>query len=586
LRAGDDKGRIYRIYPADTQLRKVPRLDRLDAKELAKAMDSPNGWQRDTAQRLLVEMQDKRAAASLQELLLKSARPKVRLQALATLDGLHALSPELLLKALEDSHSAVRRHAILLSERVFESSAALRRKVLSLVDDPDIRVRYQLAFSLGEWKEKEVGTALTALSLKEWQDKDMQVAIMSSVMGHAREMLKLVLAKSKADRTPTGLLGKLVESAAAETNERGMVELLEEVAGPREPPPQSLHAGNHEADVNSTAKEEALAGLLDAFEARKLSLGMVVKKAGEKTEALSSGLRLIFEQARRTATNAASAEPDRLLAIGLLGRGLAEREQELEEAGSLLVAQNPENIQNGALVALRKDGHKRAGQIILDHWKTCGPGLRQEMLSALLSRTEWAEMLLGRIGDKTMTAAELGTAAQQKLLKHSSEPVRKRAAELLAVTSSDRQKVIESYKTVSELKGNRERGHALFVQSCSVCHRFKDEGKAVGPDLGTVAGKPVQELVVAILDPNQAVDPAYASYSVVTKDDRDLTGILAAETPNSILLRMTGGTEETVLRNNIQEFRNSGRSLMPEGFETALKAQDMADLITYISGGP
>ena len=106
----------------------------------------------------------------------------------------------------------------------------------------------------------------------------------------------------------------------------------------------------------------------------------------------------------------------------------------------------------------------------------------------------------------------------------------------------------------------------------------------MGPDLGTVATKPVQELVVAILDPNQAVDPAYTSYSLVTKDDRDLTGILAAETPNSILLRMTGGTEETILRSNIQEFRSSGRSLMPEGFETALKPQDMADLISYLLG--
>src|SRR5262249_8677053 len=146
--------------------------------------------------------------------------------------------------------------------------------------------------------------------------------------------------------------------------------------------------------------------------------------------------------------------------------------------------------------------------------------------NALLSRTEWAELLLEQIEQKTITPAELGTVTQQKLLKHSSESVRKRAAGLLTTVSSDRQKVIKGYKGVNDLSGNRERGHALFLQNCATCHRLRDEGNAVGPDLGTVATKPAQELIVAILDPNQAVDPAYTSYSVTTKDDRDLTGML------------------------------------------------------------
>ncbi|MGI9456606.1 MAG: PVC-type heme-binding CxxCH protein, partial [Aeoliella sp.] len=51
FRAGEDRGRIYRIYPKDVQLRKIPRLDQLDTLGLVDALDSPNGWQRDTAQR-------------------------------------------------------------------------------------------------------------------------------------------------------------------------------------------------------------------------------------------------------------------------------------------------------------------------------------------------------------------------------------------------------------------------------------------------------------------------------------------------------------------------------------------------------
>ncbi|MGV3756769.1 MAG: PVC-type heme-binding CxxCH protein, partial [Verrucomicrobiota bacterium] len=47
LRAGEDKGRIYRVYPENAKLRAIPRLDRLSTVELVAAMDSPNGWQRD-----------------------------------------------------------------------------------------------------------------------------------------------------------------------------------------------------------------------------------------------------------------------------------------------------------------------------------------------------------------------------------------------------------------------------------------------------------------------------------------------------------------------------------------------------------
>jgi putative heme-binding domain-containing protein len=122
----------------------------------------------------------------------------------------------------------------------------------------------------------------------------------------------------------------------------------------------------------------------------------------------------------------------------------------------------------------------------------------------------------------------------------------------------------------------------LFLQNCSICHRLKGDGHRIGPDLETVANKPVPELVVAILDPNQAVDPIYTGYNVSTKDDRDLSGILVSETPNSITLRLPGGAEEILLRSNIKAVIGSGRSLMPEGFETGLSPQDLADLISFI----
>src|SRR3989442_9912302 len=102
LRAGADKGRIYRVYPEGAKLRAIPRLDQLNTAGLVAALDSPNGWQRDTAQRLLVHAYDSAAVKPLAALLAKSLNPKVRLQALCTLDGLDALTPAIVATALKD----------------------------------------------------------------------------------------------------------------------------------------------------------------------------------------------------------------------------------------------------------------------------------------------------------------------------------------------------------------------------------------------------------------------------------------------------------------------------------------------------
>jgi putative heme-binding domain-containing protein len=88
--------------------------------------------------------------------------------------------------------------------------------------------------------------------------------------------------------------------------------------------------------------------------------------------------------------------------------------------------------------------------------------------------------------------------------------------------------------------------------------------------------------LVAILDPNQAVEPRYLGYTAVTKAGDEFSGVLAAETPNSITLRAANGIEEVVLRDDLKELVGSGLSLMPEGFEKIFKPQDLADVISYL----
>lgn len=199
LRAGHDKGRIYRIYPASAKLRPIPRLDKMSIVELVAAMDSPNGWPHDTVLRLLVDAQNKAAIAPLEELAANSNRPKARLQALSTLDGLNTLSPEIVLRGLRDAHSGVREQAVRLCEgflRQFEPPPTLTDQLVKMTDDPEIRVRYPLALNLGEWNDSRAGKALGRLALKDGQLPAMQVAVMSSAPKQLQELVKTVFSSA------------------------------------------------------------------------------------------------------------------------------------------------------------------------------------------------------------------------------------------------------------------------------------------------------------------------------------------------------------------------------------------------------
>src|SRR5262249_36908555 len=116
VRAGDDRGRIYRVFPTGKTLRRVPNLAAMTTVELVAALDSPNGWQRDTAQKLLIQKHDDAAVKPLEALARDSQRPLARLHALCTLDGMGRLTPPVVIAALADADEGIRWHAVRLSE--------------------------------------------------------------------------------------------------------------------------------------------------------------------------------------------------------------------------------------------------------------------------------------------------------------------------------------------------------------------------------------------------------------------------------------------------------------------------------------
>jgi putative membrane-bound dehydrogenase-like protein len=583
LRAGADKGRIYRVFPADKPPRKIPRLDSSDTGALVAALDSANGWQRDTAQRLLIDANDKAAIEPLKKLAFASPNPKARLQALWILDALDALTSDVITAALKDSSPPVRANAVRTSESLADGgqtsrvsnassakdSAALLALLLPLANDADPKVRYQLALTLGNWTNRSAGETLARLALRDTGDPHFQTAILSSATNHVGEMLETLLSRSSSSEFSPDLLAGLIGVATAMKQQAALAAALGNLGG-----------ASGAKDVGW--KFSVFAALLDALNRQKISLEQFTSEAkGDLRRALER-LQPLFALARTTAMDSGSPGPDRLAAIRLLGREKKERPADLDRLRTLLAPQNPSLIQRAALAALSRQTDNEAGHVLLASWTSASPAMRNEVLDALLSRAVWTQALLSAIERGEVPAGQIGPAHRQKLLSQSSESIREKAKRLFVAASSSRADILKKYAAVSALSADSTNGFALFKQNCASCHRLRGEGSAVGPDLGSVSDKSTPALLVAILDPNQAVEWRYVNYTAELKDDREVSGIMAEETPNSVTLRSQDGREETLLRSDIKDLRSSGLSLMPEGFENALRPQDMADLIAAL----
>jgi putative heme-binding domain-containing protein len=131
-------------------------------------------------------------------------------------------------------------------------------------------------------------------------------------------------------------------------------------------------------------------------------------------------------------------------------------------------------------------------------------------------------------------------------------------------------------------KGDAANGREVYRKNCITCHRSGDEGHEVGPNLASVRTKSPEEILDQILDPNRLVEPQFFSYQILTTSGRVVDGILDSASETSVTLRRAEAATETVLRANIERIFCSGISLMPEGMEKTVDAQQMADLIAFL----
>jgi putative membrane-bound dehydrogenase-like protein len=599
LRAGDQRGRIYRITPKAGLPPAPPLPAGLDPTQWVETLAHENPWQRLTAQRLLIERPERANAQRLERMAQEHPSPHGRLHALWTLHGIGALTEPLVIRSLNDPHSGIRENAIRLAEMLLPGTTDLRRALLKGASDPDSRVRFQTALTLGEIHDHDPAAARVALH--EILDRDLdhrwsRLAILSSISTGERTWLNDLLQSTFARITNPSAsqfieeLADLAGARAQPPDASAWTRLLSmpEVAQLPEPTQLALLRGwqsglrraNHQwpdAQPLQLALEQLTQGASLPFQTEIWQTQRLLGMPPSESQS-----RALNRAAREAADR--SLALDRRVAAARLS-ALGDPTDMLEPLVPLLTALEPFDLQEAVFDTLRDFHHPGVAQGLIAQWRLVAPALRPRIVAHLLQRRSYHSFMLDAIEDGRFRFGELNLDLEQRrrLLRWSTPDIHERAARFMDDDEyGNRQEKVDEWLAKLPPEGDPNRGKPIFELACASCHVVGDIGYHVGPDLTGLAHRSVEDLISHILDPNMAINPAYLGYHVETGDDEILTGIIEAETEESITLLQAFGIRITLAREQIQLLEATDLSLMPEGLEAGLSPQDLRDLVAFL----
>ena len=573
LRLGDDRGRIYRIVPAGSKSNQSrPQLSTKTSGELFDLLGHKNAWWRETAARLLFERQDTTIEPALKRMVIGAPEPTARVAALWVASGLGVLSDETILISLDDTSPRVREQALALADSRLAVSPILRPKVLLLAKDSDARVRFHAALAIGGLASNEGVPALASAAIADSKDVWMRQAVATALPQHIGPLLLAVLASPQ------------VQSAALDSSELMLVRELATVVGSRRDESevgQLLANLCQSSNSTSPAAECSLLGVAQGLERRGVGLVAFASTNKDRGNQIMTGLTSLFERAAVDAADEQLSEPARAHKLSVLK--YARSEQIADGLLRLVSHDESQVLRSRAAEALTGQPGEAIGPALLETFATQTPTMRRAIVDALIGQAGRAQLLLNAVEAKQIDRVELDAGRANRLLQHADAAVRQRAKAILAVSPpAERTAVLKQYQAALAMTSDPVLGKELFRKHCSACHHIGDVGVDVAPDISDSRVKTPQQLLTDILNPNQAIDNNYVSYTVITHDGQVVTGIIAAETASSITLKQQENKSIDLLRADIETIRSNGVSLMPEGFEKNLSLADLANLISFV----
>jgi len=588
---GKERGRIWRVVAE----RKPKIMLSEELKEAAKLpikapypstlldlLYHPDAWWQTTAQRLLL---DKKLERNYLRWLQSPTLQKQSPSGTALFAHVHQSQKSLSAADLSSFfYERVRDPIIVLHALRLGEEDIQEFKDFKLLDEfcTTAPLACQLAASLGYWDNDRILPPLAAILEEYSDDPQIRLAVLSSVATRSGKLVEHLLKQHSTFRvalTP----GKL----------QVLSDLASIVAARREPDELELLLDAVFAVEGNSARRIQLAvrrGLIDGATRRGEQLPAVLARLPVTKKSLADKVTKLADESLAIASDGTKPSPERLAAIADCSQlDWAKVRPVLTE---LLQAKHEPRVRVAAVRALATFTKPEVAPALVAAWseatqdQTKAPEYQAAALDALLAQPDRTIALLAAIESGTIEPRAVD-AARQTLLTHRRRDIRERAAAIFAaVPTIERQAVVAEYQAALKLAGDARRGQDLFrgKATCAQCHRVGDVGHAVGPNLSELRTKTPAMLLNDILDPNGAIDANFVNYSVTLTSGKTVTGIIAAESANSLTLRRAENQTDTISRADIEPdgLVNTRRSLMPEGIEKTLNVQEIADVIAYL----
>ncbi len=203
-----------------------------------------------------------------------------------------------------------------------------------------------------------------------------------------------------------------------------------------------------------------------------------------------------------------------------------------------------------------------------------------------LGRQHKGQRLLLDMAAKSELPEQLKFTVANILLTSWDGRIRIEAAKHLSLPETKSAEPLPPLDQLVSRRGDAAAGRQIFLKqgTCVKCHKVAGEGTEVGPDLSEIGSKLSREaMYVSILDPSAGVSHNYETYAVILNSGLTATGILVSQGGDTVTLKNSEGVEQSYARSDIDELEKLPTSLMPADLQKQLTAQDLVNLVEYLT---
>ncbi len=252
----------------------------------------------------------------------------------------------------------------------------------------------------------------------------------------------------------------------------------------------------------------------------------------------------------------------------------------LNYAEAILTGQRKATAEHHAqvLAVLGQTDDPRVATIVLSSYAKLAPDNQPKAIELLTQRPTWAKALLAAVQVKAIPATAINTNQVTRLLNNKDAEiqalVKNTWGQIRTERNPQREQVIAQMRNLirRQKPGDSENGQKVFARVCAQCHKLHGNGQEVGPDITLNGRNSFEQLLSNVFDPSLVIGAAYQSSIVETSDGRLLTGLVAENNEQRVVLKIPGGKTEVIPRSDIENITQSKLSLMPEELEKATDA--------------